>query len=110
MADIHQSWRDTAAIFWKRLGLNRTDVEAGWPESFDVAHIAMLQRPYQFNSKDAKGMALCAAYLDGLRTACSAKKIERSISKKTIQPRSVDSLENERNGFAGRRFHASLAA
>ena len=70
------------------MGLTRADLEAGWPDSFNVVRIAVLQRPYQWNKErmDTNGRALVSAYIDGLKAACAAQKIEHTADTKTVQP------------------------
>lgn len=82
------------------MGLTRADIEAGWPESFNVVRIAVLQRPYQWNKErmDTNGKALCSAYIDGLKAACTAQKIDHIASTKTIQPRVV--LQSPKSEYA----------
>ncbi|GEM_PF-6764016 len=90
---VNQQWRDVVALLWRQMGVPihkyRAECETGWPESFKIEQIAVLQRPYPWPAsepKDREARTLCRAYFEGLLAACESV-LRNTSTTVTVTPK-----------------------
>lgn len=78
MGIVNQSWRDTMALLGRQIGITPDELKAGWPSTFRVDRIAVLQRPFKWwpvKDREPEKAALCRAYKDGLSAAMDSGEL-----------------------------------
>lgn len=81
MGNINQSWRDTMALLGRHF--TKEELAAGWPESFQIEHIARLQRPYKLGDLEAK--RLLKSFFDGLKAACQSGELPNTKTTRIVK-------------------------